>query len=243
MVSQKLKKENMDYIQFCNSNKNNVLYLLQTDLVGEEVDNGMGVEFELKRFVIISIKGEGKTNFDDVMWLEVSEDENHVKDMLARLASDGYVIIWKNEEYSYPQPVIGTIQRLGTEVTLKVERTYSFKITYEDLKKYYTDRKSASEYEHDLFYYLLEKHPDIEKIATGAGWLSDQVKMQDRFYDKDGISFTFTCKNTHTKNVGPSEAKYNFLTQEDSDKFQIRFEGESKDFENIKDYIEAFLKG
>ena len=233
------------------------LFLLKTDRAGEEVDNGMGVDFDLKPYAVLTVNSDLKNPrgvrgevsdekireflMDKVMILTTREDRETVAEMMGRLADDGYTPIWTNGEYKYPDDPITTIERLGTTVSFKVTRSYTLRASFEEIKKYYETRRNPSNYGSDLFNYLLGRNPEHKAITDKTRFLSDSAKLESIKFDAEEILFCFECALEYEETVQERDWTSSPISKEKADTIQKKFEEETT-FEEIKKFIEDRLK-
>jgi hypothetical protein len=219
------------------------LYLLETSRAWEEVDNGMGMDFDLKPYAIVTLDHDMKpcldnlVFFENVIVLNSTEDEKRIKGILSNLANDGYKVIWKNILYKYPRAPKSTLDRTGTAIKLKIHKEYTLKVTYEELKKYYASRFKASTSERDIFFDLLDKNPEARALAPEDRFLGDSAKLKDTKYDADGVTFTFSFIYEYEKVVQERDWDFDPISKEYSDNIQKKFE-DPKFVDRIRKYIE-----
>ena len=204
----------------------NVIYLLKTDRAGEEVDNMMGVEFELKPYAVI-VLGHRLFSPDNVMVLTSREDPEQIEDMLHRLKGDGYKVIYQNEAYKYPDEPVTRLERIDTDISFTIKKTYNLRISHEELNKYYKSRKDPSTYKSDLFNYLVEKNKEAVRGFSKDRFISGQIKLEEVFFNGDDVIFQYSCKMESSKNINGIPS---------------RFENH-KLFKQISDYIDNKVGG
>jgi hypothetical protein len=222
---------------------NDVLYVLQSSKVGDTVDNGCGVEFDIKEYAIVALK-DVSDKFDDekYMCLTVEESETAMLGMLDRLYEDGYEIIWNNKEYKLLEQTKFEIVRCGVDVSVKIHRMYRLTIKFDDIRKHYADRVNVTELNtHDLFYQLFE-NGKLSNLATGAGFVTDNVRLDDVKIRQDELVFEFHCKNEIGYQCKPVNYSFRTVTQEQSDAIQLKFENPNLSIDLIDKMISELMK-
>jgi len=220
-----------------------VLYVLKSSKAGSEVDNGYGVEFDIKEYAVVARRQLDQFDDDTVMCLVVEESESIVGQTLNRLYEDAYTVIYKNENYKYPEKAKVQIDRCGTNVNVTVDRLYRLAIKFDDIKKYCADRVNITELTtQDLFYQLFDSSSLSDILATGGGFVADNTTIDFVQVTGDELIFKFHCRNNTHYQCKPIDYSHHKVTQKESDTVQLKFENSNLSIDLIDKLIRDLIK-
>lgn len=203
-------------IQYCENNKDNCIVLLKTPRAGEEVDNGMGVDFEISPYSIIchdrekiKLKFDGKSDMESIM--ETSnlthnfeiESCNSLQGMIDNLKEmDGYEVIWRNSEYKEPSELKSELHIGEGDIECNLTIVGSLKVLYSDIANYFKERVNPSNWQSDIFRKAIENHNN-KKDMVGCRFIGDSARIKNVMYYDDHIKFVFNM--TSRKSFGFNE--------------------------------------
>jgi hypothetical protein len=190
--------------QYCEEHKDNCIVLLKTPRAGDEVDNGMGVEFELTPYALIchdrdkiKLKFDGKNDIESMMRTSdiVNRFEiDNCKSLQAMIdnlkETDGYDVIWRNADYKEPHDLKSELQIGGGSIDCKIVIHGSLKVFYSDLATYFKERVNTSNYDSDIFRKAMEAHNDKTDII-GCRFIGDSAHITDTLYFEDHVVLMF----------------------------------------------------
>jgi hypothetical protein len=190
-----------DIIQYCEQNKDNCIALLKTPRAGENVENGMGVDFDLPPYSIIC-HDRDKIKLDDAvknyipatLLVQKFEIENckSLQGMIDELKErDAYEVIWRDETYKEPDKLKSELKIGDGDIECRLSISGSIKIYYSDLSKYFSDRVNPSNWQSDIFHEAIEDYNDKTDII-GCRFIGDSAHLENVLYFKDYMEFVFS---------------------------------------------------
>jgi len=199
--------------EICDGNHVSPIVILKTPLVGETVDNGMGVDFDLKEYALIFKYDKGYTMLNSelshafyeleresdapgfgVMNMDV-EGVTSIDDIINELNErDKYEVIWRDESYKDPDKYKAELFRDAISVSLNVTKTYSLKVKFSEIIKYCSNKSSGYAYKSDFFNDVLRDHIEFDEVVNNRTFPGDSAKMKDFHFSEDGIVFVFECE-------------------------------------------------
>lgn len=191
----------------------NLIAILKTDRAGDTVDNGMGVEFDIKPYYLlyqietreVSAKGDifskaSNVLYDNDLDKYISSDMLHSDELeedIERYHSvDNYNPIWISPKYKKTKPPSLSLERHTGDISIVAKKQYKLFMSYEELKRYLKDKKSYF-YQCDLFNMLVEQIQKSHKILDNEYYVSDKTKLKETIYTEKGIEFYFKISNCH----------------------------------------------
>lgn len=193
----------------CEQSKIIPIVILKTPKAGETVDNGMGVEFDLPPFAMIfKMTREADPRCDEWIFSDPPfgaypdskvktfnvENITSIDGMVENLRDmDEYEVIWKNEEYKPRDPIVSKLEIQGNHLDLVYTNSYSLTVSFEEMRKYISDKSRDFESEREVFITALQEHKDFDTIVGNRYYPWDVVKYGDCKITETGLIFTFSC--------------------------------------------------
>lgn len=194
-------------VKLCKDNGIIPIVLMETDMAGQEVDNGMGVDFELSRFALI-YRGKKKHDVMDVLARENILDEvntfdingcSSLDEMVEELAStDGYKEIYRNTDFREPEQVKADLIRKSVCVEVKEVRNYELLVPYSEIDKYLKETEQEC-YDRDLLLEILEHHAEKENVFREGRFNRDQVRTDGIIFCEGYLKFVFRIEWSEDK--------------------------------------------
>lgn len=189
----------------------NLVAILKTDRAGDSVDNGMGVDFDLKPYYLLyqiesrevrqkkdAYSEASQVLYDNELYDFVSSDYVHSDDLeedIERYRSvDNYNPIWISPDYKGTRPPDLSLQYHVGDISINTSRSYILFISYEELKRYTKEKKSYY-YQCDLFRVLVEQAHKNHKITDNKYYITDKARLKETIYTEKGIEFYFEVKD------------------------------------------------
>lgn len=196
---------------FSKLEKVHLVAILKTDRAGDTVNNGMGVEFDVKPYYLLyqiesrkvhqtesSFSEVSRILYDNGMDEYISSDSIHsdkLEEDIERYRSvDNYNPIWISADYKEIDKPTLSLQRHVGDISVCTSRSYILSISYEELKRYTKEKKSYY-YQYDLFRVLVEQVQKKHKITDNEHFITDRAKLKQTIYTEKGIEFYFEVKD------------------------------------------------
>lgn len=189
--------------KFCTDNEHSPVVILKTPRAGDTVDNGMGVEFDLREWALIykrpknskrrsleleiyNIQREAEdwSGNVDIQMFDVdscSSIDGMIKEMNE---TDGYEVQWRDT--TFVENRINSELIVGeTNVEIKDKRYFDLKLSYEEIKKYISAKSDSYMHAWDLFSYALRD----QQIKLP---FNRDVERHEVFFEEDGVRYRFS---------------------------------------------------
>jgi len=184
------------------------VFILETDRAGNTVDNGMGVDFDLDRYVLIYRDNDPQGKYDKIYKAFEHSEEldvntfdingcDSVDRFIVELGGDGYKVIWENGDYKVPAFIKSDLKRISLLVEIKEVRKYELIVTYEEIKKY-LNSSCQIKYHHDLLLKILKDSPERNNIFNEGRYELDKVGDVLVRFGENSIIYSFTVDNVKT---------------------------------------------
>jgi hypothetical protein len=187
--------------------------ILKTDRAGDTVDNGMGVEFDLKPYYVLyrletrevgsrsdlhnqASSAFYKSDLDHLISSDTTLSDDIEDDIERYRSVDDYNPIWITPDYKKVEPPRVTIEKHSGNISLKADRSYKMFISYDDLQRYLKDKKTYY-YQCDLFSALIERLQTTHQMVDNLYFVTDKAKLKETIYTEKGIVFFFKISDTY----------------------------------------------
>ena len=253
-------KEAIGFMKVLCSNNNALpIVILKTPRVGTEVDNGMGVEFNLKEYTLIYKFEKGSCDGGSLMGSFIDMERRYpdltvmlmnidnissLKDAMEELKEkDDYNVIWKSDDYQEPAKYKSKLYRNGISVNVTLQKEYTLEISYSEIKRYCSNKSNKCISNDDLFFDILRDMTDYEPVISNSTFPRDVAKLGDIFFTEHGIIFMFSCKllcamDSQDKNNSKDILEIALKKFESLDDF-----GNSENFEIVCEEVKKSLNG
>ncbi len=180
---------------------------LKTPRVGEVVDSGMGVDFELKEYVLIYKRKKGSTyRSSEIFYMEPFDEKLKAFDydncrtldgMIEELNSvDAYELLWKNDEYKPREAIKSVLEEQANTLTITFSKTYTLLISFDELNKYIANISNNDATVDTILLDALKDRPDFGDIVGNVYYPNVGVS-ETRLVD-NGVLFIFKCHAKET---------------------------------------------
>src|SRR4030043_332154 len=211
--------------EICLQNHVQPIVILKTPLAGETVEGMMGVDHNLKEYVLIFKYDKGYSGLNSEMTYAFYELEREIHqdfgvmefnvesissidDMINELHErDQYQVVWRDNNYKEPIGYNSKLFRDSLSLNVSLVKTYSLKVTFDEIKKYCSDKSSGYVYRHEFFLDLLRDNKEFNKVVNNHSFPGDIAEFEDMYFCEDSVVFVFRCKLE--KNIVCDENEYN----------------------------------
>ena len=195
--------------RICEENHAIPIVILETPLAGETVDNGMGVEHSLSKYALIFKYNKGYSMFNSDLSHSFYKIENisiaqfdvenleSLDGMIQELYDvDKYQVVWRDEKYKEPSKYKSKWYRDAIAIEMSLTKQYSLKVTFDEIRRYCSDKSCGYAYKGDLFKDFLRDHEYFDDVVANRTYPGDSAHLQDMHFCEDGVVFVFQCKDS-----------------------------------------------